>query len=152
MAIWKNPTQLKDLNHFYTEKEQNPGTIHNSLGIEFTDLGDDYIEAKMPVDHRTKTPHGILHGGASVVLAESLGSVASNLVAGLGNALCVGIEINASHINGMQEGFVIGRATPIRLGKSVHVWDIQIRDGNDQEVRPVCRSRLTVFIKPKKSK
>ncbi len=140
--IWKESPTVELLN------SRNPGTIHVSLGIEFTDIGDDYIEASMPVDERTKNPPGILHGGASVVLAESLGSIASHLVAGISpGKICVGIDISASHLTSIRGGKVIGRATPIRLGKTLHVWDIQIRDGQSKELRPICRSRLTVMVR-----
>jgi 1,4-dihydroxy-2-naphthoyl-CoA hydrolase len=140
--IWKSENvQIGQLN------QMNANTIHTSLGIEFSAIGLNFIEARMPVDERTKNPPGILHGGASVVLAESLGSVASVLVAGEGSATCVGIEINASHLKSVKSGFVVGRVTPIRLGRTLHVWDIQIRDGSSTEVSLVCQCRLTVMVK-----
>lgn len=144
MRIWKNDFKLEQLN------AMNPGTIHIALGIVFTAIGDDFLEATMPVDERTKNPPGILHGGASVVLAESLGSVASILVAGPKESIAVGIEINASHLNSIKSGNVVGRVTPIRLGKSLHVWDIQIR-AETAENKPICRSRLTVMVKEGKA-
>ena len=144
--IWKSSVSLDQLNN------RNAGTIHETLGIQFTAIGEDYLEATMPVDERTRQPAGLLHGGASVVLAESLGSIASRLVAGMDSSVCVGIEINASHLKAMRMGSVIGRVTPIRIGKSIHVWEIKIRDQQSPERQPedaplVCISRLTVMVK-----
>ena len=143
MSIWKITPTLEQLN----KRSQN--CIHDALGIQFTSVGDTFLEASMPVDHRTKNPIGILHGGASVVLAESLGSVASLLVAGPNEFIAVGIEINASHLKSAQSGRVFGKATSIRLGKSIHVWDIQIRESEKLDSPLICQSRLTVMIKPK---
>lgn len=139
-SIWKTRPTLELLNH------RNENTINAVLGIEFTSFGEDFIEARMPVDARTKQPLGLLHGGASAVLAEGLGSVASVLVTG-GQKICVGIELNASHLKAMRSGFVIGRVTPIRLGKSLHVWRIQIRDGNSPSGSLICESRLSVMVR-----
>ena len=133
-------------------KLRNPGTIHEALGIEFTAIGEDYLEAQMPVDARTRQPAGILHGGASVVLAESLGSIASHLVIGLDTGICVGIEINASHLSSVGSGWVLGRVTPVRLGRTLHVWDIKIREQSSQENKYTCMSRLTVMVRSKTSK
>jgi 1,4-dihydroxy-2-naphthoyl-CoA hydrolase len=124
----------------------NPNTLAESLGIEFTEIGENFIRAKMPVDHRTVQPYGILHGGASVALAETLGSVAAQITVGFDRP-CVGVEINANHLKSVTTGFVHGTAKPIRLGKNVHVWNIEILD--DQE-NLICVSRLTVLIKAKK--
>jgi 1,4-dihydroxy-2-naphthoyl-CoA hydrolase len=124
-------------------------TIHQSLGIQFIDFGDTYLEASMPVDHRTHQPAGILHGGASVVLAESLGSVASLLTAGLENSFCVGLEVSASHLNAVRNGTVYGRATPIRIGKTIQVWEIRIRNGAPLESTLVCHCKLTVMVREK---
>jgi 1,4-dihydroxy-2-naphthoyl-CoA hydrolase len=138
MSIWfKKDLSLSNLHPL----SQN--TMSEFLGIEWTELGDDYIKAKMPVDHRTKQPYGLLHGGASCVLAETIGSVASAMVIDHERFLCVGLEINANHIRGAREGFVSGIATPLHLGSSTHVWDIKIYD--DQE-KLICVSRLTVAI------
>ena len=120
--------------------------IHQHLGIEFDQVGEDFIEATLPVDHRTRQPFGLLHGGASVVLAESLGSMASYFVVGDPQKKCVGIEVNASHLKSVKEGRVRGRVTPIRLGKTLHVWDILIWDDMDAAQAPVCKCRLTVMI------
>ncbi len=113
------------------------------IGLSLTELGVDFLKATMPVDHRTKQPYGLLHGGASCVLAETLGSVASALVVNPEKFICVGIEINANHIRSAKEGLVTGNCTPIHLGASTHVWDIRI---NDEKNRLICVSRLTVAI------
>lgn len=117
------------------------------IGLEFTELGPDFIKARIPVDHRTNQPYGILHGGASCVLAETLGSIGSAMVIDTEKFICVGLEINANHIRSATEGFVTGTATPIHIGRSTHVWDIRILD--DQQ-KLICISRLTVAILPKK--
>ena len=118
------------------------GTIHDSLGIQFTELGEDFISATMPVDGRTKQPVGLLHGGASVVLAESLGSTASFLAAADG-ATPVGIEVNANHLRPARQGTVTGTARPIHLGRTLHVWGIEVVD---EAGRKLCTARLTVFV------
>lgn len=130
---------------FSLEKLQSmsKGTMGEHLDIRFSEIGDNYIKATMPVDHRTKQPYGLLHGGASVALAETLGSVASALVIDTGKSLCVGLEINANHIRAVKDGLVTGTATPIHLGSSTHVWEIKI---HDQKEKLVCVSRLTVAI------
>ena len=119
------------------------GTMSEHLGIEWVDLGDDFFKAKMPVDHRTNQPYGLLHGGASCVLAETLGSVASYLVIDSSQFYCVGIEINANHIRSVKDGFVYGVCSPLHLGSTTHVWDIRI---TNEEGKLVCISRLTVAI------
>ena len=134
--IWKirpTPEQINAL---------NGSTIHESLGIRFREVGNDYLEATMPIDARTVQPSGCLHGGASVVLAESLGSVASLFVSG--GRQCLGIEVSASHLRPAREGFVIGRTTAIHLGKTLHVWEIRI---HTQDGALVCLSRLTVRVR-----
>jgi len=119
-------------------------TISQHLGIEFTEIGVDYIVAKMPVDHRTHQPFGILHGGASVVLAETLGSIASFLcLKDSKKQHAVGLEINANHIRSVKEGFVYGKVTPIHIGRLTHIWEIKI---TNEEDKLVCISRLTVAI------
>jgi len=118
-------------------------TMSDHLGIEFTGVGEDFIRAKMPVDHRTRQPFGILHGGASAALAETLGSVASSLHIDLNKAYPVGLEINANHIRSVSEGYVYGTARPLHLGRRTHVWDIQIVN---EDKKLVCVSRLTVMI------
>lgn len=124
-------------------QKMGKNTMVEHLGIEFTNSGNDFIEARMPVDHRTHQPMGLLHGGASVVLAETLGSVASSLLIDLTKQACVGIEINANHIKAVRNGYVTGRAMPVHIGKKTHVWDIRISsDVGDL----ICISRLTVAI------
>jgi len=118
------------------------------LGIEFLEIGDDYIKAKMPVDHRTIQPFGLLHGGASVALAETLGSVAANLCVDRATKMCVGLEVNANHIRPATNGFVYGIAKPIHVGASTQVWEIRIQ--NEQE-KLVCISRLTLAILDKQT-
>ena len=124
------------------------GTMSEYLGIEWTELGDNFIKAKMPVDHRTTQPYGFLHGGASCVLAETLGSVASAMVIDEAKFYVVGIEINANHIRSAKSGFVTGIVLPIHIGSSTHVWDIRIIDQNE---RLICISRLTVAVLNKKN-
>ncbi len=122
----------------------NPKTIDKQLGIEFTEIGEDFVTAKMPVDHRTHQPFGILHGGASVVLAETLGSVASMLsLPDPQKQRAVGLEISANHIRAVREGWVYGRVTALHVGRKTHVWDIKI---TNEEGKLVCVSRLTVAI------
>jgi 1,4-dihydroxy-2-naphthoyl-CoA hydrolase len=125
-----------------------PKTMMGVLGIEITAVGDDFIEGEMPVDTRTHQVYGLLHGGASVALAETLGSVGAALAVDTEKFRCVGIEINANHISSVTEGKVIGTAKPIHLGKSTHVWEIKIH--SDQK-KLVCISRLTVAIVPIKN-
>jgi 1,4-dihydroxy-2-naphthoyl-CoA hydrolase len=117
------------------------------LGIEYTTVGEDFLEATMPVDHRTIQPYGLLHGGASVVLAETLGSMASSLTIDLSKQVCVGLEINANHLKSVREGKVKGVAKPIHLGKSTQVWEIKIY--NEAE-NLCCISRITMAILDKK--
>ena len=138
MAIWYDPTITPD--------QLNPlskNTMGEHLGMEITEVGEDYLRGRMPVDHRTRQPYGLLHGGASVALAETLGSVASAFVVDRSKYDCVGLEINANHLRGTREGFVTGTARPVHLGKTTHVWDIRIHDERD---KLVCISRLTVAI------
>ena len=122
------------------------GNMIDVLGIEFIDVQSDFIKAKMPVDSRTKQPYGLLHGGASVVLAETLGSIAASLaVADPTSQRGVGVEINANHMKSVKEGFVIGTCTALKIGKTLHVYDIKI---HDESGNLVCVSRLTVAILP----
>lgn len=120
------------------------GNMIEVLGIEFIDVQPDFIKAKMPVDSRTKQPYGLLHGGASVVLAETLGSIAASLaVTDPTSQRGVGVEINANHMKSVKEGFVIGTCTALKIGKTLHVYDIKI---HDESGNLVCVSRLTVAI------
>ena len=122
---------------------RSAGTLMQSLGIAFTELGDGYLRATMPVDARTHQPYGLLHGGASVALAETLGSSAGMLMAG-GNAV-VGLEINANHLRAVRSGVVTGTARAIHLGRSTQVWEIRIEDAAG---KPVCISRITLAVLP----
>jgi 1,4-dihydroxy-2-naphthoyl-CoA hydrolase len=124
------------------------GTMVEHTGIEMMELGEDHLKARMPVDHRTLQPDGILHGGASCVLAETLGSFASFLVIDQAGYFCAGIEINANHIRSVKAGYVTGIVSPLHLGASTHVWDIKIYS---EQGKLVCVSRLTVAILRKKS-
>lgn len=138
MSIWFHQNiNLADFAHL------GKNTLGEQLGMEFTEIGEDYIKATMPVDHRTKQPYGLLHGGASVALAETLGSVGSALVVDQSKFNCVGLEINANHLRSVRDGFVTGIAKPIHIGASTHVWDIRITDQRD---KLVCISRLTVAV------
>lgn len=122
---------------------RSAGTLMQAIGIEFTEIGDGYLRASMPVDARTHQPYGLLHGGASVALAETLGSTAGMLMSG-GNAV-VGLEINANHLRAVRDGLVTGTARPLHIGRSTQVWEIRIEDGR---ARPVCISRITLAVLP----
>ncbi|WP_340620575.1 hotdog fold thioesterase [Xenorhabdus siamensis] len=134
--IWKRHPDINMLNQLGID------CILNHIGIEITQLGDDFIEGTMPVDQRTKQPFGILHGGASVVLAETLGSLAGYLCSE-GEQKVVGVEINANHIKAVRKGIVKGICKPIHLGRTHQVWQIDIYDGQQQLC---CTSRLTTAI------
>jgi 1,4-dihydroxy-2-naphthoyl-CoA hydrolase len=137
MTIWRTFSSLAELN------AGRPGTLIEHLGIEFTELGDDYIRATMPVDERTRQPYGLLHGGASVALAETLGSTGAALCIDAAEYQCVGQEINANHVRAARSGLVTGTARPIHLGGRTQVWSIEVR--NDAG-KLVCISRLTVAV------
>lgn len=122
-------------------------TLANSLGIEFVAIGDDFISARMPVDHRTHQPLGMLHGGASVALAETLGSLGAYCCLDNKIQYCVGLEINANHIKSIKEGFVVGTARAIHIGKKTQVWEIKIT--NDQK-ELICISRITMAVLDRK--
>ena len=118
-------------------------TMVEHLGMEFVEIGDDFLKASMPVDARTKQAYGLLHGGASVALAETIGSIASILVVDHDKFMCVGLEINANHVRSAKEGIVIATCKPLHIGKATHVWDIKI---HDQQERLICISRITVAV------
>jgi len=141
MNIWKVKPELKDIN------QMSQNTMLTHLGIVFTEMGDDNIKATMPVDHRTHQPMGLLHGGASATLAETLGSFASHLVVDNTKFDCVGLEINANHIRPKTEGVVTGIAKPIHLGSKTHIWEIRIED---ERGKLICISRLTMAVLPKR--
>ena len=128
---------MEELNRF----SQN--TMLEHIGIEITELGEDYIKARMPVDHRTRQPLGLLHGGASVALAESLGSTAAHLSIDHTKKTCVGLEINANHIRAIREGYVEGIARPLHIGGKTQVWEVKIYDPQE---RIVCVSRITMAV------
>ncbi|RBW46426.1 thioesterase [Psychromonas sp. B3M02] len=134
--IWKKSTDLRRLNAL------SENTIIALLGIQYTEIGNNYLQAIMPVDERTHQPHGLLHGGASVVLAETIGSVAANLVVG-DDKVCVGLEVNANHLRSVKKGVVTGTATALHIGYSTQVWQIEICNERQQLV---CTSRLTVAV------
>ncbi len=121
----------------------NSGTMSESIGIELTEVGEDYLKGKMPVDSRTVQPYGILHGGASAALAETLGSIAGMLVLDSEKEYCVGMEINANHIRSVRGGYVYGTAKPIHVGRKTQVWEIRIEDDGG---KLVCISRLTLAV------
>ena len=123
--------------------QMGQGNMVEHLGIVFTAVGKDYLCAKMPVDQRTKQPLGLLHGGASVALAETLGSVAAHHCVDNKKQYCVGLEINANHIRAMREGYVYGMAQPIHMGKKTQVWEIRI---TNEDNKIVCISRITLAV------
>jgi 1,4-dihydroxy-2-naphthoyl-CoA hydrolase len=125
----------------------NKGTMGEHLGIEYTAVGENYLEARMPVNEKSKQPMGLLHGGASVALAETLGSIAAYMRVNQETQQCVGLEINANHLKAVREGYVYGRATPIHIGKSTQVWEIRITSESGQLV---CISRITMAVLDKK--
>jgi len=136
-VLWFQPYTLEDLKIFV------PNTIMEHIGIEITELTENSISATMPVDKRTHQPAGILHGGASVVLAETLGSLASVLVLDRSKYICVGLEVNANHIRPISSGMVTGTATAIHIGGKTHIWEIKIVS---EKGKLICISRLTMAI------
>ncbi|RPH06230.1 MAG: hotdog fold thioesterase [bacterium TMED46] len=130
-------------------EKRTGNTMVSTIGIEITDFGEEYLCGKMPVDDRTKQPFGLLHGGASVAFAETLGSMGAGMHVDLENYSVVGIEINSSHLKAMKEGWVYGKAVPIRIGRKIQVWDIDIKDEKDNMV---CKSRLTLAVIKKNDK
>jgi len=142
MRIWqKKDLVISDMLEFGKD------TMSEYLGIEWLEVGDNFLKATMPVDHRTKQPYGLLHGGASCVLADTVGSMASAMVVDHSKFVCVGLEINANHVRSAREGRVTGVASPLHLGSNTHVWDIKIYD---EVQKLVCISRLTVAVIPRK--
>jgi 1,4-dihydroxy-2-naphthoyl-CoA hydrolase len=140
-SIWFNPShRLEDLRQF------GKGTMSDHLGLEWVEIGPDFLKLKMPVDHRTIQPFGLLHGGANCVLAETIGSVASYMVIDPSRFITVGQEINANHLRSATSGWVTATVTPLHLGRTTHVWDIRIK--NDEN-KMVCISRLTVAVREK---
>ena len=138
-ALWKRPLSVEILTQVHI------GTTVAHLGIEFLEVGDDFLRARAPVDARTRQPMGILHGGVSVLLAEALGSCGAAWAAPEGHR-AVGLEINANHLRSASEGWVTGTARPIHVGRSTHVWQIELVD---DQGRPTCISRITIAILPR---
>jgi 1,4-dihydroxy-2-naphthoyl-CoA hydrolase len=136
MSIWRNVFSLEYLN-------AHDGTLNRNLGILFTEVGDDFVRGTMPVDERTMQPYGLLHGGASVALAETLGSMGAAMCVDANEYQVVGQEINANHVRAARRGLVTGTARPVHLGGRTHVWSIEIVN-SDQKL--VCISRLTMAV------
>ena len=135
-AIWTRPVSVELLT------ESHKGTAPEHLGIEFLEVGDDFITARVPVDHRTKQPYGLLHGGVSVVLAETLGSCGAIYCTPPGHHV-VGLDINANHIRAATSGWVTGRTTPVHVGRSTQVWAIELRN---EAGNLTCVSRITMAV------
>ena len=142
MAIWKQSIDLDRINAW------NANTLVEHLGMRVTAVGEDHVTGSMPVDARTLQPFGLLHGGASVALAESLGSLAANLTLASDKEMAVGLDINANHVRAATSGLVFGTARALHLGRSTQVWEIRIVDEDD---RLICISRLTMAVVPRRS-
>jgi 1,4-dihydroxy-2-naphthoyl-CoA hydrolase len=141
MSIWKQTTDLERINAW------NRDSLVEHLGMRVTEVGDDYVRGTMPVDARTRQPFGLLHGGASVALAESLGSLAGNLCLEA-SEMAVGLDINANHVRAATSGVVTGTARVLHLGRTTQVWEIRIED---ERARLICISRLTLAVVPRPS-
>lgn len=139
--IWFKPVTLEEINQWATHQ------LMNNLGIELTAVGNDYLQAKMPIDERTLQPMGCLHGGATCVLAETVGSIAAHFCVDPAHQFCVGLEINVNHIKSMKSGWVNAIARPFHLGQSTQVWDIQVRN---EKHDLVAVSRLTIAVLDKR--
>ncbi|MCK6618392.1 MAG: hotdog fold thioesterase [Cyclobacteriaceae bacterium] len=137
MSLFQPGITRESLNHL------SANTLAEHLGIEFVEIGTDFLTARMPVDKRTHQPYGLLHGGASVALAETLGSVAAHCCIDISKQYCVGLEINANHIKSVRTGYVTGTAKPIHVGRRTQVWEIRIV--NDRQ-ELVCISRITMAV------
>ena len=142
--IWFHPQlQIADVQHL------SPNTLGEYLGMEWVEIGPDYLIMRMPVDHRTHQPYGLLHGGASVALAETIGSIGAALCIDHQAYIAVGQEINANHLRSIRNGYVYATARPLHRGGSSHVWEIHIRD---EHQHLVCVSRITVAILKRKDR
>ena len=139
-SIWHNRPKLEMING-----EMNSGTIVEHLGIKITEVGDDYLIGTMPADARTFQPYGVVHGGANVVLAETLGSIAGAHVIDFATSKCLGQEVSASHLRPVSSGLVTGTARPIHLGRRSHIWEIRLEDDRG---KLTCLSKLTLAILP----
>jgi 1,4-dihydroxy-2-naphthoyl-CoA hydrolase len=140
MPLWKQPIALDRINAMFVN------TLGAAIGIRITEIGDDYVRGTLPVDARTHQPYGLLHGGASVALAETLGSLAGMLTLDPSVEAAVGLDINANHVRGVKSGSVTGTARPLHLGRSTQVWEIRIED---ETCKLVCISRLTLAVIPR---
>lgn len=137
MSIWTREITVEAVNR------QSADTLISHLGIEIVEIGEDFLRARMPVDRRTRQPAGVLHGGASVVLAETLASWAATFAVDSAEHHCVGMEINANHVRAAASGYVFGLARPVHMGRSTHIWEVRITDERD---KLVCISRVTMAI------
>jgi 1,4-dihydroxy-2-naphthoyl-CoA hydrolase len=141
MPIWKQAVAIGPVTE--QQKLTPPGTLGAHLGLRITEIGEDFLRGTLPVDQRTKQPYGRLHGGASCVLAEELGSFAAALCTDPKEAFVVGLDINANHIRGVTGGIVTGTARPLHIGRATQVWEIRIED---EQQKLVCISRLTLSV------
>lgn len=137
MSIWKSPQTLVELN----ERAEN--TMGQFLEMEFMEIGEDYLKMKMPVTPKTKQPMGLLHGGATAALAETIGSVSAIMCVDAEKESIVGLELNINHLRAMKEGFVLATCRPFHLGRTTHVWNIEIKDEKD---RLISVARLTTMV------
>ncbi len=137
MTIWHHTPTKKELN------DRGLNTAVEHMGIELTEIGEDYLKGTMPVDHRTHQAFGLLHGGCSVLLAETLGSIAANYCVDRDKSFCVGMEINANHLRSVKAGYVTGIASPVHVGATTQVWEIKI---HNQAEKLICVSRLTMAV------
>jgi 1,4-dihydroxy-2-naphthoyl-CoA hydrolase len=138
MSIWFNPNlSIEDV------RQVGENNMGHHIGLQWVEVGNNFLKMSMPVDERTKQPYGLLHGGASCVLAETVGSIASQLMVNPEKFICVGLEINANHVRSARQGKVIATCTPIHIGASTHVWDIKI---HDEKEKLICVSRLTTAV------
>lgn len=142
VKIWKSPITLEEIANIRVQ------TMTAAVGIEFTEIGDDYLKGKMPVDHRTKQPFGIMHGGASCVLAETIGSIAGCYCLDIKKQVCVGLGLTINHIRMVREGWVYGTAKPVHLGRKTQVWNIDIVDDHNKLIS-TTRLTLAVIDRPK---
>lgn len=142
MSIWKQTADLERINAW------DKDSLVEHLGMRITEIGEDFVRGTMPVDRRTKQPFGLLHGGASVALAESLGSLAGTLCIDATQEMAVGLDINANHVRAVTDGFVTGTAKPLHIGRNTQVWEIRIED---ERGKLVCIARLTLAIVPRPS-
>lgn len=142
MSIWfKKDLSIEDL------RPLGKNTMVEHIGIDWTEVGEDYLKATMPVDHRTQQPYGLLHGGASVALAETMGSVAAAMVIDHAAYFCVGLDINANHVRSASSGLVTGITKPLHMGATTQVWEIKIYD---EKEKLVCVSRITIGVLKRK--